>query len=56
MVILAIFGFLCFGLFVGVIVGWYLNQDTAFDAKSINSIIVVVGSRAVSFIPLGAPK
>jgi len=53
---LAVAGFTCLGLFVGLIVGWFMNQKKALDGKGVSSIILAVGSSAVSFIPLFSPK
>lgn len=53
---LAIVGFSCLGLFVGLIVGWFCNQEKEPDSKSYSSIILAVGGTAASFIPLFSPK
>ena len=53
---LAIAGISCLGLFVGLIVGWFVNQEEPLSAKSVSSIIVALGGSAVSFIPLFSPK
>jgi hypothetical protein len=48
---LAIIGFCCLGAFVGLIVGWFVNQEAEPDSKSYSSIIIAVGSTVASFIP-----
>jgi hypothetical protein len=53
---LAIIGFSCLGAFVGLIVGWFVNQESEPDSKSYSSIIFAVGSTAASFIPFFSPK
>jgi len=52
---LAMVGFSCLGIFVGLIVGWFVNQEKEPTAKAYTSIILAVGSTAVSFIPLFSP-
>lgn len=53
---LAVAGFVCLGLFIGLIVGWFVNQEGSLDAKSVSSIILALGTSAVAFIPLFAPR
>jgi predicted permease len=53
---LAAIGFSCLGIFVGLIVGWFVNSEKEPNPKSYSSIIFAVGSTAASFIPLFSPK
>jgi len=52
---LAATGFGCLGLFVGLLVGWFVNSEKEPDSRSYSSIILAVGSTAASFIPLFSP-
>jgi hypothetical protein len=53
---LAIVGFYCLGTFVGLVVGWAVNQESELELKSISSMILAVGGSGASFIPLFSPN
>lgn len=54
---LAIAGFSSFGLFVGLLIGWFVNDDKTSKGadRAYAKVIIAIASSAVSFIPLFAP-
>ena len=54
---LAIAGFCSFGLFIGLLIGWFVNDDKTSKEKDKGyvKIVIAIGSSAVSFVPLFAP-
>jgi hypothetical protein len=52
---LAITGFSCLGIFIGLIVGWFVNSEKEPGPRSYGAIILAVGGAATSFIPVFAP-
>lgn len=53
---LAIAGFCSFGLFIGILIGWFVNDDTTKDKdRSYVKVVIAISGSAVSFVPLFAP-
>jgi hypothetical protein len=52
---LAIVGFVCLGLFVGLLVGWFVNSEREPDSKGYSAVIVAAGGAAAGFVPFFSP-
>lgn len=55
--VLAIAGFCSFGLFIGILIGWFVNDDTTSKDKdkAYVKVVIAISGSAVSFVPLFAP-